>query len=152
MGRIVDLLAEVVAGAEEGPDGKLVLDPDGWERLRGEWQDEDIEDMLELARNSLYQTDLVEAADSLSARLLEWLGELGGEAAFRHASERGATVAIETVAQIARRVERLEEALEALRDEPGPERAGFDDLQERLINRGIERMMRPADLPDIPGE
>lgn len=152
MGRIVDLLAEVVAGAEEGPDGKLVLEPDDWERLRGEWQDEDIEDMLELARNSLYQTDLVEAADSLSARLLEWLGELGGEAAFRHASERGATVAIETVAQIARRVERLEEALETLRDEPGPERAGFDDLQERLMNRGIERMMRPADLPDIPGE
>lgn len=152
MGRIVDLLAEVVAGAEEGPDGKLVLEPDDWERLRGEWQDEDIEDMLELARNSLYQTDLVEAADSLSARLLEWLGELGSEAAFRHASERGATVAIETLAQIARRVERLEEALETLRDEPGPERAGFDDLQERLMNRGIERMMRPADLPDIPGE
>ncbi len=152
MGRIVDLLAEVVAGAEEGPDGKLVLDPDDWERLRGDWQDEDIEDVLELARNSLYQTDLVEAADTLSARLVEWLGELGGEAAWRRAAEGGAVVALDTLAQIARRVDRLEETLETLRDGPGPERAGFDTLQERLMNRGIERLMRPADLPDEPEE
>lgn len=152
MGRIVDLLAEVVAEAEEGPDGQLVLEPDAWERLRGDWEDEDVEDVLELARNTLHQTELLEAADSLSARLVEWLGELGSEASFQRAVERGGTVPMETVAQLARRVERLEEALEALRDGPGPERAGFDALQERLMNRGIERLMRPAELPDVPEE
>ena len=46
----------------------------------------------------------------------------------------------------------LVQALEALRDGPGPERAGFDALQERLMNRGIERLMRPAELPDVPEE
>ena len=43
MGRIVELCGEVAAEAEEGPDG-LILHPEAWERLRGEWQDEDIED------------------------------------------------------------------------------------------------------------
>ena len=47
MGRIVDLCGEIAAAAEEGPEG-LVLAPDMWDRLRDEWNDEDIEDALGL--------------------------------------------------------------------------------------------------------
>ena len=43
MGRIVDLCGEVAAAADEGAEG-LVLSPEAWDRLRGEWSDEDIED------------------------------------------------------------------------------------------------------------
>ena len=45
MGRIADLCGEVAAAAEEGRDG-LVLSPEAWDRLRGEWSDADIEDAL----------------------------------------------------------------------------------------------------------
>ena len=66
MGRIVELCGEVAAEAEEGPEG-LVLPPEAWERLRAEWQDQDIEDALALVQDSLMQSELVESADSLSA-------------------------------------------------------------------------------------
>ena len=76
MGRIVDLCGEVAAAADEGPEG-LVLPVDAWDRLRDDWSDEDIEDALGFVRDSLLQTELVEAADSLSARLVELLGTWG---------------------------------------------------------------------------
>jgi hypothetical protein len=76
MGRIVDLCGEIAAEAEEG-EGGLVLPPDAWDRLREEWTDEEIEDALNLVRENLLQSELVESADSLSARLLEVLGTLG---------------------------------------------------------------------------
>src|SRR5262245_45634765 len=64
MGRIVDLFADVAASSEDGPEG-LVLPAEDWERLRAEWRDEDLEDILALVRDSVYQTELVDAADSL---------------------------------------------------------------------------------------
>ena len=76
MGRIADLCGEVAAAAEEGPDG-LVLPVEAWDRLRAEWSDEDIEDALAFVKDSLMQAELVEAADSLSARLVELLGSWG---------------------------------------------------------------------------
>ena len=74
MGRIVDLCGEIAAAVEEGSEG-LFLPPDDWERLRQEWTDEDIEDALGFVRESLLQSELVESADSLSARLVEVLGQ-----------------------------------------------------------------------------
>ena len=76
MGRIVDLCGEVAAAADEGPEG-LVLSAEAWDRLRAEWSDEDIEDALAFVKDSLLQSELVEAADSLSARLVEVLGSWG---------------------------------------------------------------------------
>ena len=58
--------------ADEGPEG-LVLPPDAWDRLRGDWSDADIEDGLVFVRDSLMQSELVEASDNLSARLVELL-------------------------------------------------------------------------------
>ena len=85
MGRIVDLCGEVAAAADEGPDG-LVLPVEAWDQLRQDWSDEDIEDALGLVRESLLQSELVEAADSLSARLVELLGTWGAEAAWARAA------------------------------------------------------------------
>ena len=84
MGRIVDLLGEVAAAAEEGPEG-LVLSAEEWDRLRADWTDEDIEDALSLVHDSLLQSELVEASDSLSARMLEVLGDFGDAASFSRA-------------------------------------------------------------------
>jgi hypothetical protein len=149
MGRIVDLCGEVAAAADEGPEG-LVLPPDAWGRLREDWADEDIEDALGFVKDSLLQSELVEAADSLSARLVEVLGGWGGEAPFASAVAGRATIGIDVIRQLAHRLERLEEILEVYRDEDGPDRRGFDALQRRLIDQGIEHEMHPGweALPD----
>lgn len=140
MGRITELCGEIAAAAEEGPEG-LVLPPDVMERLRADWDDEDIEDALGLVQDSLLQSELVESADSLSARMVEVLGELGEPAAFRKVEKDEAVLTFETVGQLTRRVARLEEILEAYRDSAPPDRTGFDALQRRLADHGIEREM-----------
>ena len=140
MGRIVDLCGEVAAAADEGPEG-LVLPPETWDRLRADWQDEDIEDALGLVHDSLLQGELVEAADSISARLVEVLGTFGEARAFEQAVAGRADIGIDVIRQLAHRVERLEEILEAYRDGRGPERTGFDALQRRLLDQGIEGEM-----------
>jgi hypothetical protein len=142
MGRIVDLCGEVAAAADEGPVG-LVLPPDAWERLRADWSDEEIEDALGFVKDSLLQSELVEAADSLSARLIELLGTWGDAKGFAAAVQGRTTISVDVIRQIAHRVERLEEILELLRDQKGPDRRGFDALQRRLIDQGIEEEMRP---------
>jgi hypothetical protein len=140
MGRIVELCGEVAAEAEEGPEG-LVLPPESWERLRGEWQDQDIEDALALVQDSLMQAELVESADSLSARLLDLLGGYGETSAFRKAESGQATMTLEEIGQLARRVARLEEVLETYREGVPPDRKGFDALRRRLADQGIEDEM-----------
>jgi hypothetical protein len=147
MGRIVDLCGEIAAEAEEG-EGGLVLPPDAWDRLREEWTDEEIEDALNLVRENLLQSELVESADSLSARLLEVLGTLGEAEAFQRAGAGGAAFSLDVIGQLARRVARLEEVLEAFRDGPGPDRRGFEALQRRLADYGIEEEM--GDTEPIP--
>jgi hypothetical protein len=142
MGRIVDLCGEIAAAADEGPDG-LVLPPDAWDRLRDAWSDEDIEDALGFVRDSLLQSELVEAADSLSARLVEVLGAWGEARAWTAAVEGHASISIDVIRQLAHRLDRLEEILEAYREQKGPDRRGFDELQHRLIDQGIEQDMRP---------
>lgn len=140
MGRIVDLCGEIAAEAEEGPEG-LVLSTEAWERLRADWDDEDIEDALSLVRDSLLQGELVEAADSLSSRLLETLGAFGESAAFKQAVAAGARIDLGTLGHLARRLDRLEEILEAYREGSPPERKGFDALRRRLADHGIEGEM-----------
>ena len=142
MGRIVDLCGEVAAAADEGPEG-LVLPPEAWDRLRAEWSDEDIEDALGFVKDSLLQSELVEASDSLSARLVEILGTWGEASAWAAAVEGHASISIEVIRQIAHRLDRLEEILELFRDQKGPDRRGFDALQRRLMDQGIEEEMRP---------
>ncbi|HVO10807.1 MAG TPA: hypothetical protein VMX54_08690 [Vicinamibacteria bacterium] len=146
MGRIADLCAEIAELADEGPDG-LLLPPDAWDRLRGQWSDEDIQDVLGVVKESYLQEELVASADSLSTRLVELLGGWGDARGWRTAVEGGATLSVEVLRQIAHRLDRLEEILEAYRDQKGPDRRGFDRLQQRLMDHGIEAEMRP----DWPG-
>jgi len=140
MGRILDLCGEIAAEAEEGTEG-LVLPIEAWDRLRADWTDEDIEDALSFVRDSLLQGELVAAADSLSARMVEVLGAFGTSESFEEAAAGRAVLSLESVGQLARRVDRLEEVLEPFRDWEPPDRRGFDSLRRRLADHGIEREM-----------
>lgn len=140
MGRIVDLCGEIAAVADEGEES-LVLPAEAWDRLRADWSDEDIEDALGLVRDSLLQAELAEAADSLSARLVELLGAWGDAQAWAAASAGQATIDVDVIGQLVRRVDRLEEILEVYRDDQRPDRRGFDELRRRLIDQGIEDEM-----------
>lgn len=142
MGRIVDLCGEVAAAADEGSEG-LILPAEAWDRLRREWPEEDIEDALGFVKDSVLQSELVEASDSLSARLVEVLGDFGDAKAWAAAVEGHASISIDVIRQLAHRLERLEEILEVYRDQAGPDRRGFDELQRRLLDTGIEDQMRP---------
>ena len=151
MGRIVDLCGEIAAAAEEGPDG-LILPPDVWERLRADWDDEDIDDALGLVHDSLLQAELVESADSLSARLVEVLGRFGDAGEFHKAAGDAGALSFEAIGQLTRRVARLEEVLEAYREGASPDRRGFDALQRRLADHGIEDEMQAGGAEDAsPG-
>ena len=154
MGRIVELCGEVAAAADEGQDGSLVLPAEAWDKLRDDWSDEDIEDALGFVRDSLLQSELIEAADSLSARLVEVLGGWGEARAWTAAVEGHASRPLDVIGQLARRVDRVEEILEAYRDDKGPDRRGFDELRRRLMDQGIEDEMREgaaAGEDDEPG-
>ena len=151
MGRIVDLCGEIAAAAEEGADG-LTLLPDDWERLSQDWSDEDIQDALDLVRESLLQTELVEAADNLSARLVEVLGAYGAEDAFAGAERGDARLTLELMDQLSRRVERLEEILDVFRSSEAPNRQGFDALRRRLLDQGIEQEMEEGRFERLPDE
>jgi hypothetical protein len=151
MGRILDLCGEIAAAAEEGQEG-LVLPPDAWDRLRAEWDDADIEDAMSLVHDSLLQAELVESADSLSGRLVDMLGAFGEESAFRQAAAGAAPLTLETIGQLARRVDRLEEILGQFRDGRPPDRRGFDALQRRLMDLGIEDEMAAGREADERGE
>jgi len=114
-------------------------------KLRGDWTDDDIDDALTFVHDSLLQSDLVEAADSLSARLVEVLGAFGDAQSFAQLVEGGQKYDAEVVGQIARRIDRLEEILDSFREEKGPDRRGFDALKRRLMDQGIEKEMERDD-------
>jgi len=151
MGRMVDLCGEVAAAADEGPDG-LALSAEAWDRLRADYSDDDIEDALAFVKDSLLQSELVEAADSLSARLVEVLGSWGDAKAWAAAVEGHASVPLDVIGQLARRVDRVEEILEAYRDDRGPDRKGFDELRRRLMDHGIETEMESSRAEDAAAE
>ena len=151
MGRIVDLFGEVAAAADEGAEG-LVLSPEAWDRLREDWHDEDIEDALQLVRESLLQGELVDSADSLSSRLVEVLGGFGESGAFKEAEAGRGALPLDTIGHLVRRVARLEEILVAFRDGAPPDRRGFDQLQRRLMDVGIEDEMDADPDTDLPAD
>ena len=142
MGRIADLCSEIAAAADDSEDG-LVLPADAREKLRADWSDADIEDALSLVAAQSLQNDLVEVADSMSARLLELLGTWGEARGWTAAVEGHASISIDVIRQLAHRLDQLEEILEFFRDEKGPDRRAFDQLQRRLMDQGIEEEMRP---------
>jgi len=143
MGRIADLCGEVAAAADEGPEGDYQLSAEAREELRGEWSDADIDDALALVNSQMLQMELVEAADNMSARLLELLGTWGEARAWTAAVEGHASISIDVIRQLAHRLDYLEEILNRCRDQKAPDRRGFDALQRRLMDQGIEDEMRP---------
>lgn len=150
MGRIVDLFGEVAAEADVGADG-IVLPAEVYERLREEWEEDDIEDALKLVHETLLQGELADCADSLSARMVEVLGEFGSATGFQLAQSGEAVLSLETIGQLARRVHRLEDVLESYREDAPPDRSGFDDLRRRLMDVGIEEEMTlDDDAPAFP--
>ena len=119
MGRIGDLFGEITVAAEEGPEG-LQLPPDAWERLRADWSDEDIEEAMGFVQASLVHDELVDAADSVSAHLVELLGRWSESRAWKEAVAGRATLSVEVIRQIVHRLDHLEEVLDACREREGP--------------------------------
>jgi hypothetical protein len=146
MGRIVDLISEVASEADIGPEG-VDLPADAFERLRGQWEEDDIDDARTLVHDRLLQDELVEVADSLSARLLEVLSEFGSATGFQRAQEGGAVISIDVIGQLARRLARLEEVLDTYREDAPSDRRAFEELRQRLMNLGIEEQMAADDDP-----
>jgi hypothetical protein len=142
MGRIVDLCTEVAAAVDEGREG-FVLPLQAREQFLKDWPDEDIDDAVNLVTESLLQSELVEAMDSLSVRLLDVLGAYGEEQAFAEAVAGEAKIDIDAIRQIAHRLDRVEEILDVFREEAAPDRQAFDALQKRLLDQGIEGDMLP---------
>ena len=140
MGRIVELITDVAASADEAGTN-LSLPPADFDRLRDDWGDDEIEDALALAQTAFHHEAVNEAADSLSARVIELLGTFADDSKFAACDSEDAPVPVETLAQLARSVSYLEEALTLVRDAPPPDRSRFDKLLEKLANRGIEDEM-----------
>jgi len=145
MGRIVELITDVAASADE-EGANLTLPMGDFDRLRDDWGDDEIEDALALAQTAFHHEAVNEAADSLCARVIEVLGTFADEKRFASCSEPGAPLPVESLANLARSVAYLEEALSLVRDAPPPDLALFNKLLERLANRGIEAEMGPLPL------
>jgi len=145
MGRIVELITDVAASADE-EGANLTLPMGDFDRLRDDWGDDEIEDALALAQTAFHHEAVNEAADSLCARVIEVLGTFADEKRFADCSEPGAPLPVESLANLARSVAYLEEALSLVRDAPPPDLALFNRLLERLANRGIEAEMGPLPL------
>jgi antitoxin component HigA of HigAB toxin-antitoxin module len=145
MGRIVELITDVAASADE-EGATLTLPMGDFDRLRDDWGDDEIEDALALAQTAFHHEAVNEAADSLCARVIEVLGTFADEKRFASCSEPGAPLPVESLANLARSVAYLEEALSLVRDAPPPDLALFNKLLERLANRGIEAEMAPLPL------
>jgi hypothetical protein len=146
MGRLVELITDVAASADE-EGTKLSLAASDFDRLRDDWGDDEIEDALALAQTAFHNEAVNEAADSLSARVIEVLGTFADAQRFAATKEKDALIGTETLAQLARSVAYLEEALSLVRDAPPPDQTLFNQLLERLANRGIEEEMGPIAVP-----
>ena len=151
MGRLIELITDVAASADE-EGAKLSLPTNDFDRLRDDWGDDEIEDALALAETAFHQEAVCEAADSLSARVIEVLGTFADEKRFERCAAPEADLPTETLAQLARSLTYLEEALALVRDAPEPDRTRFDKLLERLANRGIEAEMAPIPIPKAEEE
>jgi hypothetical protein len=151
VGRFADLCGEIASEADQGPDG-LILPDETLARLReAGWADEDVSDALEFVHLTFIQNDLVDAADSLSARLVEILGAYAQDEAFNLAVAGQARLSIEVIDQLVRRVANLERVIGPLRESTPVDHTALDRLEGRLADRGIEEAMglqRPAKRRD----
>lgn len=152
MGRIADLITAVAEVADPGEE-RMEMPEESRDELRQEWTDEDIDDALALVHQEYLREELVQSADSLSSRMMDVLGEFGSQKGFIRAQEGGAVLTLEVIGQLVRRVNRVEEVLIGLRDDPPPDRRAFDELRRRLMNLGIEKEMgeQPGPLLAEPG-
>lgn len=138
MGRFADLCMEIAAEADEGPDG-LILPSETLARLReAGWAEDDVSDALEFVHLTFIQNELVDAADSLSARLVEILGAYAQDDAFDLAVAGRARLSIEVIEQLVRRVATLERVIGPLRESAPVDHAALDRLERRLADRGLE--------------
>lgn len=151
MGRLIELITDVAASADEA-GANLTLPPADFDRLRDDWGDDEIEDALALAQTAFHHEAVNEAADSLSARVIEVLGLFADEKRFASTADPDAPLPTETLAHLARSVAYLEEALSLVRDAPPPDNTLFNKLLERLANRGIEDEMAPLPVPPISSD
>jgi hypothetical protein len=147
MGKLADLCGEIAAEAEEGSRG-FSLPASVWDRLRADWAEDEIEDALDLVHANLLQNEIVEAADSLSARMVEFLGTFGDAQSFTQASRDEGRIPFDTLIGLARRIDNLEERLQVIRAGSPVNRAAFDALLERLANAGIEEQMREPQVEE----
>lgn len=147
MGRVADLLGAVAAAAEEGGEG-LQLRPEDRALLLEGWSDSDVDDALSLVQDSLMLGELVEAADTITVRLMALLSAFSDAEAFEQARQQGGRVPLEVIAHLARNLNWLDEVLSLYRDDPGPDRSGFEALRARLAGAGIEAEMET----EIEGE
>jgi hypothetical protein len=129
MGRLVDFYCEIAAEAEDGLEG-LTLSPETRARLDTDWSDEDIDDTLQLVAENLRLDAIAEAADSLSAHLVELLGS------FENPKE--ARLSPQTLAHLVRRVDYLEELLAGYREGSPVERGPFDRLTQKLAKLDVD--------------
>jgi hypothetical protein len=152
MGRFADLCGDVAASLEEGVEG-LALPPEAWDRFRSaDWDEGDIEDAIALVQESLMQTELVDAADSLSARMVDLLASFGGSDGFAKVVAGEARLTVEDVGHLARRVARLEDVLETFRDSAPAPNPAFEELRRRLADHGIEAEMSAEDEESGSGD
>ncbi|MEO5762254.1 MAG: hypothetical protein ABIR28_08075, partial [Vicinamibacteria bacterium] len=91
MGRLIELITDIAASADE-QGAALKLPTTEFDRLRDDWGDDEIEDALALAQTAFHHEAVNEAADSLSARVIEVLGAFADEDRFKAATEPGAPV------------------------------------------------------------
>jgi hypothetical protein len=140
MGRILDLLGEVAAAMDEGAEGPQ-LAPDAWERLGDDWTEDEIQDAVSVVREHLLRLELVDAADSLNSRVMEFLGSFSAPEVFPTVAAEGARMDLQVMGQLARRVDRMEEILDVFREDPPPDRRAFDALRQALALLGIESDM-----------
>jgi hypothetical protein len=94
-----------------------------------------------MVHETLLHGELLESADSLSARLVEALGGSAEAETFARAERGDGPINLEVLGQLARRLARVEEILDVLRDGAPPDRRSFDALRGRLADYGIEAEM-----------
>ena len=150
MGRFADLCGEVASEADTGPEG-LVLPEEALARLRDSgWVDEDIEDALEFVHATFVQNELIEAADALSAQLVDALSSFDDDARFQAAAAGRGGLSLDALRRLTRGVAHLERVLAPLREDAPVDLTHIDRLARRLVDEGLEAAMKPPrlSLPD----
>lgn len=147
MGRIIELITDVAAAADE-QGSKLSLPMEAWDQLRDDWGDDEIGDALTLAQATFEQQAVSDAADAVSARVIDILSAFADEKEFQKVVNGESAISLTALSSLMRGVDYLEEMLDVVRDAPGPERKDFDRLKKRMADVGIETEMAAGKASD----